>query len=296
MSRGRSREKILMAISFLVCPDGRLWLPGSPDLRRHIAQTHHHLQSRPDAFDDLGYASFRFNERHVRLVMRRETLSRACVRQLTELFIEYEPNRIVIEQTAPTLVEIFSNVNDAVAWLDELRRRNVGEVQRPPFNFEMLGLERLRHPKRLALLRSYNRWKRAKGQMSMRELADTLANPYPERTLVTRFVDPDRPVVEAWPRRLKLSKPCEILNIIGRALQDHPDPAYGEATAAGYIAVNRTQRPRLELVESAQALPGGGTRWARYERLLLPWRAGEHERLVISESLTRAIRVHGGAD
>jgi hypothetical protein len=285
-----------MVIHFLVGPDGRLWLPGSPDLMKHIGQPNHRLLPNADFFKDLGFATFRLNRNHARLAVRRELLSRACVRQLTGLFIEFEPSRIVIEQPSPAPVEIMSNVNDAIARLDELRRHNAGEIQRPPFSFESLGLERLRHPKRQQLLRFYTRWKRAQGQMSMRELNDTLAHPITERAVVTRLARPDQPVIETWPRTIKLLKPCEIGNVIGRPMEDQPDRDYGAAMAVGYIAVNRDQRPKLELVETTTSLPDGGTRWARYERLLLPWRAGDHERLVISESMTRAIRFHDAAD
>ena len=297
MIRGGSREKLWMAIHFLVGPDGRLWLPGSSDLLNHIGRTIGHLVPNPEFFRDLGFATFGINRGHARLAVRRELLSRACVKQLTELFIEFEPARIVIEQPTPAPTEILSNVNDAVARLDELRRHNTGEVQRPPFSFEALGLERLRHPKRRQLLSFYARWKRARGQMSMRELSDTLAHPITERAVVTRLAHPERPVIETWPRSIKqLLKPCQIVGVIGRPMEDQPDRDYGAAMAVGYIAVNREQRPKLELVETRMDLPGGGTRWARYERLLLPWRAGEHERLVISESLTRTIRFHGVGD
>ncbi|HVJ56082.1 MAG TPA: hypothetical protein VM689_26715 [Aliidongia sp.] len=263
---------------------------------KHIGQPAHHAVTGIDLTRDLGFATFRLGYGHVRLAIRREQLSHACVRQLTELLIEYEPRRIVIEQGPARPPEILNNVNDTVARLDELRGRNPGERMRPPFSFESLGLERLRHPKRRHLLRYFMKWKRAQGEMSAREFASLQKNPFTDRTLVTRLNQPDRPIIETWPRSIKLFKPCEVISLIGQAVEDQPDRAYGAATAVGYVMVNRDQRPRLELVETTMMLPDGGTRWARYERLLLPWRAGTSDRLVASQSLPRAVRFQSAGD
>jgi len=287
-----------MNIHLLVGPDGRVWLPGSPDLIKHVGPPAHHLMTSPDLFKDLGFATFRLHHGNARLIVRRELLSRACVRQLTELFIEYEPSRIVIEHSASGSIEILGNLNDAVARLDELRHHNSGEDPRPHFLFESLGLERLRHPKRHQLLSFYMRWKRAQGQMSAQELSTLLRKPITEHALVTRFEHPERPVIATWPRSVRLFKPCEVIDLIGKPVEEQPNRAYGIAAAVGYIAVNREQRPKLELVETTLTLPDGRRRWARYERLLLPWRAGERERLVINQSLSRTVRYQsaGGSD
>jgi hypothetical protein len=282
----------------LVGPDGKLWLPGSRDFVHHVGRPSNNGESSAYATKDLGFATFQLNRGRARVVVRREMLSLACFRQLTELLIEYEPERIVIEHARPAEepIEIAGNVNDALARLDDLRGRNPGEAQRPPFFIEPLGLDRLRHPKRKQLWRLYTKWKRSRGQMSLAEFSSAVSNPYSAEAFIARLPHHDRPIIETWPRYIKAYKPCEAVILLGREITDQPDTAYGHAVAPGYVSVNREERPRLELVEAVVHQASGLKRRSRYERLLLPWRAGAGERLVVSESLIRTARISETVD
>jgi hypothetical protein len=73
--------------------------------------------------------------------------------------------------------------------------------------------------------------------------------------------------------------------VVGRHVQDQPDPAYGAWIDAACRRVDECQVPRYELVTAQVDRPDAAARQWRYERLMLPWPGADGRRLVLSISL-----------
>ncbi|HEX2116590.1 MAG TPA: hypothetical protein VHM01_19470 [Alphaproteobacteria bacterium] len=71
---------------------------------------------------------------------------------------------------------------------------------------------------------------------------------------------------------------------VGRRVSEQPDSAYGRWIEDGCAAVNETNDARVELVHAAVTRSDGEVHRWRYERLMLPFKAVDGRRMVMSVS------------
>lgn len=108
---------------------------------------------------------------------------------------------------------------------------------------------------------------------------------YDRSMIVARMPDTGAFVFRHSGAGLQLYSSGWARSAVGRHLHDQPDHAYGRWIDDACRAVDDAQVPRYELISATVAPDGHDPRPWRYERLMLPWRATDGARLVVSVSL-----------
>lgn len=85
--------------------------------------------------------------------------------------------------------------------------------------------------------------------------------------------------------------PCESLAMVGRDFHDMPDRDYGARMAEGYLETAWTRRLRIDAVRAQMRTSVGTTLRGRYDRMLIPWRYGRCDLLVMGVSLRRELTI-----
>lgn len=100
-----------------------------------------------------------------------------------------------------------------------------------------------------------------------------------------------RLIVEYLGAGIELFRPCESLLLVGRDIEDRPDPDYGIWVAKTYARVLADEMPALESARARIYAAPDRLIEGRYDRFLLPWFGAGGERFVLCISLTRSSRV-----
>lgn len=118
---------------------------------------------------------------------------------------------------------------------------------------------------------------------------------YDRAMIVERARDTGRFVFRHSGENIRLYDRAWAGTAVGRHVEDQPDPAYGAWIAGACRAVDERQVPRYELVTAQVVRPGAAAGQWRYERLMLPWRAADDRRFVVSVSLRDQAQADGRA-
>lgn len=105
-----------------------------------------------------------------------------------------------------------------------------------------------------------------------------------------------RLIVEHLGAGIEVFRPCESLLLVGRDIDDRPDPDYGAWVADAYARTLAEERPRLESARARIRTAPDRVIEGRYERFLLPWAGAAGERFVLCISLTRSSRILAPAE
>jgi len=163
---------------------------------------------------------------------------------------------------------------------------------REPWLATAHALEALSRPGLAKLEPLYLLWRAARGRTSeeVNPLLDQLG--LRDRTTIARQLPrSERLVFENVATGLTVMRPCEWLERIGRDIGDLPDPTYGANGYKGYFDVASAGVPRLEAVRAVCRTSAGATMRSSYDRLLLPWRRGRSDLLVLAVSTLRAVHL-----
>jgi transcriptional regulator with XRE-family HTH domain len=154
-----------------------------------------------------------------------------------------------------------------------------------------LGLEMLLQPEFAPLRRLLALWRRHHGRMpgelfgSIEELGLT------PRTILLRWHRSTDLVHEHVPTGVPLMKPCQWLHLIGRDVEELPDPGYGAWAKRVYLDVLASGRPRLDAVRVTMPGSSGATVHSSYDRLALPWIRTDRDLFVSAVSIQREFSV-----
>lgn len=274
-------------MQFLIGTDGRRWLPFGREFTRHVGFSGSWEENVDFAVRRHGQVSLHLSPRRYRVRLQPEALTWGAFQQLISVLLDDDAKPVVLDIEAasdhlPT--EIYANVDDAIARIDDLRAMNAqtgGPQWRASFIDEPLSIQRLRPLGQPSPLKTaYRSWVRRRGQLSAPLLSRLLGSPLTAPMLLARIGKDGRPVAETWPSFLKLYTDEQVPKLLGQPLEEHPLVAFSELSARGYQAVGRDQSPRLALIEAVVPRPNGKAVRIRYERLLLPWRAADGTRFV----------------
>lgn len=260
-------------LDLIVDDNGRVWRTGSRELldSLHVAGLQHDLTQY--LIRNLGFVRLHTTRSGVRITLRPRFLTKAAFEALVFQMVSLESERFVIEiADASGVIEIIPGVEDAAARLADLASVG-GNITRKDFHREEISLHRLRGSPRMApLMGLLQRWRRAKGNLRT-DLATEFGDPaLLGRATVMRMTGESRGVIEYCGDGFTWSEASWRHAMVGHDASGHPDPQYGQNFWAGYLETQRTQAPRLELIEALIRVPGYPARRSRYERLLLPWR------------------------
>jgi hypothetical protein len=242
------------------------------------------------AVRNCGWLHLRWERQTLRIRLRPQNFSRAAYRTAVEHMVAApRGTRFVFEQEGETLpIGVLSNVNDAVAHLEDMMSFAGEGSARATFFSEELSLGRLKHPKRRVLRELIKSWKRDRGVLPNRELAAPFrAVGAGERFVVTKTTR-RRCTVAEFGMGITVFGPEWSEAVIGRELEDQPDRSYGERSAQTYHEVYRTNAPRFELIDALiRPSDGRPVQRCRYERLVLPWLTESGEMFVSGTSYLR---------
>jgi hypothetical protein len=219
-------------------------------------------------------------------------LTWGAFQQLVSVLLDDDKKPVIleIEGNPPVPAEIYASPDDAIARIDDLRAMNEcsgGTQWRASFIEESLSLKRLAAEAGSDMAAAHRGWRRRRGRIDRTTLARLLDAPLSGSLLLARIGAGDRPILEAWPRRLGLYSDEALGKLIGRPFDEHPLHGYSVRATGGYREVHRSKAPRLDLIEAVIRPEGGRTMRLRYERLLLPWQAEDGTHFV--GSLSRPI-------
>jgi hypothetical protein len=269
----------------MVSGEGELYGSDPFSLMQALEYPHAGIDLRLYAIRNLGWIRIQTRPTLIRLQLRPMAFTRAAYETAVRLMTDEEKATFVFDrEEAMPVTDVVRNFNDAVAHLEDLMSFAGESSCRATFFSEALSLGRLRHPKRRVLRDLAIIWKRAGGL-----LADDLLEPFREVNSRERFVlvrtTGRRGTIQHFGHGITCFGATEPL--LGRDIEDQPDPVYGENTARGFHEVHLAAFPRLELVDSVIRPPGRPVQRARYDRLLLPWRAVDGSGFVSSTSILR---------
>jgi hypothetical protein len=269
----------------MVNTEGELCGSDPFSLMRALDYPHADIDLRLYAVRNLGWIRIRMKPGLIRLHLRPLSFTRATYETAVALMAEEKkPTFVFDREEAMPVTDVLRNFNDAVAHLEDLMSFAGEGSSRSSYFSEVLSFGRLRHPKRRILRDLAIAWRRARGL-----LADDLLAPFREVNSRDRFVlvrtAGRRGTIEHFGSGITCFGDTEPL--VGRDIEDQPDPIYGENTARGFREVHLAAFPRLELVDAVIRPPGCPVQRARYDRLLLPWRTRDGSRFVSSTSILR---------
>lgn len=266
----------MIGLDVLVDDDGKVWWTGSAALRRSLRIEERDFDLTGYLIRNMGFARFRIGRTAGRIVVQPRFLTKATFESLVHVMIQHEPARFVIETVdTPMPIEIFPDLEDAVSRLSDLSAVG-GNVVRGDFSSEPLSLCRLKQNSRLLPLAALLHQWRVKNGVLGNNLSAELADPtLLGRTLMLRVSERgDEGIAEHVGDGFSWLSPQWRFSMLGQGVSGQPDPSYGKNAATAYGDTDRSQKPRLELVDAVIKIPGSPLRHARYQRLLLPWRRG----------------------
>lgn len=280
-------------MEMLVGPDGRVWNPYGLEFVKHLGYFGGDTNLVSYATRNLGFARVGIYPRYSRVCFKPSSFPSRCLHRVMEILLHEDPPRVVVEQIgllfAP--LEVIANLDDAFARLSALQQATPDDSPPGSPNIIGLSLDRLDgRSKRAKLARALKAWKGARGYLARAESGDISRHPAFAGGTLAWLPNPDKCLIEAWPETYQRLKDNTFEQYMGRDVREHPDAEYVLPTTRAYFTAIHQQAPRLELIEARAVHQDGSRYWARYERLLLPWRTNSSDNFVTSVPLVRMIR------
>jgi hypothetical protein len=264
-------------VGWLIDDRGRVWSAESHPIT--------HGSPGPDtisyAVTDLGFIHLRAEQSALRLGFNPRRVSRAAVVAAFYIIAEVKPQRVLLWYgNEDRDVEIAGATAQAIDRIEELVCASP-PVQRPVFQTRRLSLDRAWEAGRESAAVLLRAWAELGGELS-RERQDNLfhAGMLDTGLIVRNPAASDRLVIEHWGSARDLLGPRWLRIARGREVEDQPFRELGQRVAATYRAVLADGRPRLHRVRTILPQANGQLAGRQYERLLLPWRGPERERLL----------------
>lgn len=285
-----------MTADLLIDEAGQIWAAGSAEIHQRFAINRSESDLTSYLIRNLGHVRVRLSNKNndVYIAFRPGELTNKTIFTTCDLINECGCNRYIIEFVVdvPEL-SLVTDFEDAVAILIESNQESVTcantkverEWRRPQFFRQSLSFERLKMEPRLQRLATRHRaWSHARGRVTSTR-AKPLFEKARDRHLLAR-VRKDNAIFETIGEGY--SSVNAGLDLLGRRVDEHPDPAYGRWVADCMLDVIKTTEPVFELVEVTVTLPNKQPVRVRHERLLLPW-AGRGSVYVTSSAEARII-------
>jgi hypothetical protein len=265
-------------LDLVIDESGEPFYSGSTPLLRHLGGVSPDIDLTEYVVRNMGFIRLRQQDGRVRLTLRPGKPEYSTIEGVTRLLLAQSWQRVAIERIDDLRTpEVFFDIEEVAARLKDLGAPSAHQISPSGFFNQELSLDRLKqsgHPSLGIMLRQ---WRRAKPATLTPDhiLARVPAYLQPRVTL-TRIVGPtkasrSRVVVEHIGAGIQVFDPTWAQNVIGRDLEEQPDPIYGERSARAYHEVAELGQPRLERVDAVIDVPGRPVRRSRYDRLMLPW-------------------------
>lgn len=273
---------------FVIDADGKVW----PATAAGFLDWAPLRGSEGDRFDRLmhlvgerGFVYLRQEPRLLIVVFRGAPLRPETIGGLFRAIAVLRPDRIVLSfGSGERCVEAFTEIDPALRRIEELAADLSEEPRRPGLWATRQTLDAIENGTICELLRVWHQtdgnWT-AEARWNLEE-ADLLA----DAVIVANPLGSERLVIRHWGSRRWLLGRKWASNACGREVEDQPQKAFGRWAAATYREALRDGQPQLHRVEAA-LLSGRRLRRRNYDRLLLPLRPSDGERIAVCVNLDR---------
>jgi hypothetical protein len=274
----------------LIDDRGEPWADNSPELARRLGYREPDFDAPGYAVRNLGFIHVRLHEEGVRVSLRAGRFNLLSLTAALFALIDQRPRRIVLAVFSGEdwSYEMFTNLGSFAERSEDLA---AGKpiAGRPRWLAAEKKIEVLDLPAFKRVKPVVDHWKAQRGHLS-REIYDLLRlTDLLERAVVVRKQPrSSRLVYQHFGGGIKMMRPCEALAMIGRDAHDVPDKEYGNWVADHYAEAMSRRRLRLDGMRAMVATSQSGTLRVRYDRLLIPWRAGT-DQLVLGLSIRREL-------
>ena len=274
----------------LIDDGGEPWSDNSPELARRLGYREPDFNAPAYAGRNLGFIHVRLHEEGVRVSVRAGRFSLLTLTGTLFVLVDRRPRRIVLAVFGGEdwSYEMFTNLGSFAERIEALA---AGEpiAGRPRWlaaekKLGALDMPTFRHVKRVVDV-----WKANRGRISQ-ELYDLLraTDLFERAILIRKLPRSTRMVYQHFGSGIKMMRPCETLEMIGRDAHDVPDKEYGSWVAEHYGEALSGRRLRLDGMRATVSTSQAATLRVRYDRLLMPWRGGS-DRYLLGLSMRREL-------
>jgi hypothetical protein len=274
----------------LIDDRGESWADNSPDLARHLGCREVDFDAPGYTVRNLGFIHLRLHEEGVRVSLRAGRFSLLSLAAVLFTLVDRRPRRIVLAVFSGEdwSYEMFTNLGSFAERAEDLA---AGEpvAGRPRWLAVQKKLEALELPAFRYVRPVVELWRANHGRVGQ-ELYDVLraADLLHRAVVVRKLPRSTRLVYQHFGGGIKMMRPCETFEMIGRDAHDVPDKEYGSWVADHYGDAFSRRRLRLDGMRAMVGTSQSGTLRVRYDRLLMPWRIGT-DQCVLGLSIRREL-------
>jgi hypothetical protein len=270
---------------------GEISRPGAPRLAAAATRPPFDDDAIAYAVYHLGYVVLRRQGRLLRAEMRPVLVKPVTLIALYYTLAELKPQRILLLRLGEAGVahELFDDVAEFAATIERYIADDGIEYHRPAYALLRRTLQQLGRARfsRFAVILA--RWRAARGDLPRDLLSELNGHGLATRaSLLRSSARAGRLFYEHVGSGYSfVGKACLPLTLIGKDIEQLPDPEYAFWAARSYHQCLAEQEPRFETVSAVMRRADGQRLWSYYDRLLLPWRAGDGTRYMLGLSAVR---------
>jgi hypothetical protein len=276
----------------LIDPDGETFTPTPLALQDRLGVGSSDIDLVAYAVRNLGYIELRQRDGRLAVLARPELVSPVTLAALEAAIVS--AGRAVALMTAGSAAgaEIFPSPRLLMRKLEQLCRDRSLHADWSSYVATPLRIEDLTGPEYGAIHLLTAEWKLLGRRMDQDMLGQFLRRKSSANTAVARRSADRQSIVFVHGRFVERPWTSEWMrNAAGLDLRNHADRRYGAWAAKAYQDVLTNGRPRLERVKARLRCPDRGPREFDYDRLILPWRQADGERLATLVSVVRDVKI-----
>lgn len=277
--------------AMVIDDNGETWPLGAPRLREMLMCPDLDFDVAAYAVRNLGYVLLRRQGGMVRAEMRPALVKPATLIGVYYNLIDLKPQQILLSRFGAegTSHELFDDVSEFAATVERGIDDDFIQRHRPAYALSPRSLRHLERARYARFAAVAALWRQSRGALpgdlvsllrrhGVQARAALLRNPAGTGRLVYEHVGSGYTFV---------GNACLPLLLIGQDIEMLPDRDYGGWAARSYYECLADQKPRLETVSAVMRRSDGERLWSYYDRILLPWRAGDGTRFVLGLSEVR---------
>jgi hypothetical protein len=270
---------------------GERWPMGAPKLRELMMCPDPDIDVVAYAVRNLGYVLLRPQGRFVRAELRAELLKPATLIGVYYTLLDLKPQQILLSRLhgAGSSHELFDDVAEFAATLERDIEDEGVQRHRPHYSLSQRSLRQLHRSRYQRFTPVVALWAAESGYLprdllvrlrgfGLQGRAALVRNSAGSSRLVYEYVGSSYSFV---------GNACLPLLLVGKDIEELPDPEYGDWAARSYHQCIKDQEPRLETVSAVMKRTDGQRLWSYYDRVLLPWRTSAGTRFVLGLSEVR---------
>lgn len=277
--------------AIVIDDNGETWPLGSPRLRELLMCPDPDFDVVAYAVRNLGFVLLRGQGHMVRAEMRPALVKPATLIGTYYNLLDLKPRQILLSRLGAegSSHELFDDLSEFAATLERGSGDSGVQRHRPAYTLTRRSLDHLGRSRYARFAPVVALWRAARGIMpadlvpalkrhGVQGRAALLRNPTGTGRLVYEHVGSGYTF---------FGNACLPLLLIGQDIEMLPDRDYGGRAAHSYYECLTDREPRLETVSAVMRRSDGQRLWSYYDRVLLPWRAGDGTRFVLGLSEVR---------